>query len=255
MHAHQPQNTILGPVHNESARIKAESLWAEMSETFPPYPKGVVPVPERIRGTAFFPGGLGLWLDEHGNAEPDTPEVMVVGQDFNTLASYENARKAGSEIETSRTWQNIEKIFPKLGLSFCQCYCTNFYMGLRENGPETGIFPGARDPEFVRRSVRFFERQMEVMKPKLIVTLGLAPLAALGKHVFHVPIPPTLSRCVDVYRDLPAAHGRVALVALTHPSLYFANVGRRRFQSHEGQVAEMAMIQSVAAGIHGTMHR
>ena len=250
MHSLWPQNTILGPVHNQSVESKAKSLWAEMSETFPPYPKGVVPVPERIRGTAFFPGGLGLWLDEHGNAEPEIPEVMVVGQDFNTLASYENARKAGSEIKTSRTWLNIEKIFPKLGLSFRHCYCTNFYMGLRENGPETGLFPGARDPEFVQRSARFFERQMEVMKPKLIVTLGLAPLAALGKHVFHVPTPPTLSRCVDVYRDLPAAHGRVALVALTHPSLYFANVGRRRFQSHLGQDAEREMVQSVAAGIH-----
>jgi len=240
----QPQNTILVPVPNQSVRIKAERLWAEMSETFPPYPKGVVPVPELIRGTAFFPGGLGLWLDEHGSAEPDTPEVMVVGQDFNTLASYENARKAGSETKTSRTWQNIEKIFPKLGLSFRHCFCTNFYMGLRENGPETGIFPGARDPEFVRRSARFFERQLEVMKPKLIVTLGLAPLAALGKHVFHVPTPPTLSRCVDVYRDLPSAHGRVALVALTHPSLYFANVGRRRFQCLAGIDAERAMVLS-----------
>ena len=232
------------PVPNQSVRIKAESLWAEMSETFPPYPKGVLPVPGRIRGTAFFPGGLGLWLDEHGSAEPDSPEVMVVGQDFNTLASYENARKAGSETKTSRTWQNIEKIFPKLSLSFRHCYCTNFYMGLRENGPETGSFPGARDPEFVRRSARFFERQLEVMKPKLIVTLGLAPLAALGKHVFQVPTPPALSRCVDVYRDLPAAHGPVALVALTHPSLYFANVGRRRYQCLAGVDAERAMVLS-----------
>ena len=235
---------ILVLVHNQSASVKAERLWAEMARTFPPYPKGVVPVPERIRGTAFFPGGLGLWLDERGSAEPDTPEVMVVGQDFNTLASYENARKEGSEIKTSRTWQNIEKIFPKLGLSFRNCFCTNFYMGLRENGPETGVFPGARGPEFVQRSARFFERQLDVMKPKLIVTLGLAPLAALGKHVFHVPTPPTLSRCVDVYRDLPAAHGPVALVALTHPSLYFANVGRRRFQCLAGIDAERAMVLS-----------
>lgn len=233
-------------MHNLSAKIKAKRLWDEMARTLPPYPKGVVPVPVPIRGTAFFPGGLGLWLDELGNAEPETPEVMVVGQDFNTLASYEVARAKGSEIESSQTWRNIEKVFPKLGLSFRNCFCTNFYMGLRESGPETGTFPGARDPEFVQRSARFFERQLDVMRPKLIVTLGLAPLAAIGKHMFRIPTPSTLSNCVDVYRDLPAAHGSVALVALTHPSLYFANVGRRRFQGLEGIDAESAMVLSVS---------
>ena len=237
------------PMHTPSARTKAEKLWDEMSRTFPPYPTGVVPVPERIHGTAFFPGGLGLWIDELGKTEPNIPEVMVVGQDFNTLASYEIARGKGSEVNSSQTWRNIEKVFPMLGLSLRNCYFTNFYMGLRERGPETGIFPGARDPKFVQRSARFFERQLEVMRPKLIVTLGMAPLAAVGRHIFQVPIQRVLSKCVDVYRDLPAAHGSVALVALTHPSLYFANVGRRRFQDLVGLNAERAMVKSAADGI------
>ena len=195
-----------------------------------------------------------MWLDELGEPEPNTPEVMVVGQDFNTLAAYEIARKNGSEVNSSQTWRNIKKVFPKLDLSFRKCYFTNFYMGLRESGPETGIFPGARDPNFVQRSARFFERQLEVMRPKLVVTLGMAALSAIGRHIFQVPTPKTLSKCVDVYRDLPAAHGSVALVALTHPSLYFANVGRRRFQGLEGLNAERAMVQSTAGGILRERH-
>ena len=99
-----------------STRTNAENLWDAMSRTFPAYPKGVVPVPEPIHGTAFFPGGLGLCLDGFGEPGSNTSEVMVVGQDFNTFATYENARRTGSEFDSSRTWRNIHKSFPQMGL-------------------------------------------------------------------------------------------------------------------------------------------
>jgi uracil-DNA glycosylase len=84
---------------------------------------------------------------------------------------------------------------------------------------------------------------MEILRPQVIVALGVAPLRAIGREVFHLEVPPTLSRCVEVYSKLPAAHGKVALVALTHPSFYFANVGRRRFLNYQGFDAEKAMVQ------------
>jgi hypothetical protein len=39
---------------------EAEELWNELSAVAP-YPEGVLAVPEPIVGTAFFPGGFGLW--------------------------------------------------------------------------------------------------------------------------------------------------------------------------------------------------
>lgn len=228
----------MGQLH---PRATTAALWDEMSRTFPSYPKGVTPVPEPMSGTAFFPGGLGLWLED---SESNTTEVMVVGQDFNTVAAYEKARQNGTEIGTSATCRNIRTIFPELGLHLRECFFTNFYMGLRESGPETGLFPGARDSNFVQLSARFFHRQLEVIRPQLIVTLGTAPLKAIGKQVFQIPIPKTLSACVDVYNGLRGPHGPVALVALTHPSLYFANVRRRRFRELQGFDAEKAMVQS-----------
>jgi hypothetical protein len=42
-------------------------------------------------------------------------------------------------------------------------------------------------------------------------------------------------------------HGKVALVALTHPGLYFANVARRRFGDYAGIEAEGAMVQAAKA--------
>ena len=214
------------------------ALWGQ-SRTFRDWPQGVVPVPQPIQGTAFFPGGHGLLLDGTGK----TPTTMVVGQDFNTMATYEKARQSGSEFDSSTTWRNIRIVFPQLGLALRECFFTNFYMGLREHGPETGRFPGARDPAFVQCCTRFFESQIEVIKPRLILTLGLAPLQAIAKEIFHLPAPKTLAACDGIYQGLPAAHGSVSLVALTHPSLYFANIRRRRYLGHQGLAAERAMIQ------------
>ncbi|MGH9629211.1 MAG: hypothetical protein ACRD7E_12900, partial [Bryobacteraceae bacterium] len=118
---------------------------------------------------------------------------------------------------------------------------------LRAAGPETGRFPGARDREFVKRCVRFFERQMEVARPKVILTLRVEPLRALGQGVFGIPTPSTLAACDQIYPRSPMAHGRVSVVALTHPSLYYANVARRRFRSYTGTDAERAMLDAAKA--------
>lgn len=234
-----------------SVRDRAQALWDEMAQAVPPYPRGVVPVPEPIKGTAFFPGGLGLCVEESSVVGPEHTPVMVVGQDFNTAATYERARQCGTEIDSSQTWWNIRSVFRKLGLPIEQCFFTNFYMGLREGGSEVGPFPGRHDRGFVQRCARFFERELEVMRPKLIVTLGTVPMVAVGKEVFKRSMPRTLSECVDVYEDLPAAYGSVALVGLTHPSLYFANVGRRRFRGLKGLDAERAMVQAATGKIEG----
>ncbi len=237
-----------------STRDRVQALWDEMSQTVPPYPKGVVPVPKPIKGTAFFPGGLGLCFEESSAVGPEHTAVMVVGQDFNTAATYEHAFERETEIDSSQTWWNIRSVFRKLALPIDQCFFTNFYMGLREGGSEIGPFPGRNDRNFVQRCARFFERELEVMRPRLIVTLGTVPLVAIGKEVFKRSMPRILSECVDVYHDLPAAHGSVALVALTHPSLYFANVGRRRFRGLKGLDAERAMVQTAAGKIEGWAH-
>ena len=75
----------------QNGRSMAQALWLEMASTIPPYPRAVVPVPEPIVGTAFFPGGLGLWLDEDDGVQQFPKEVMVVGQDFNTVTTYQIA--------------------------------------------------------------------------------------------------------------------------------------------------------------------
>jgi uracil-DNA glycosylase family 4 len=212
-----------------------------------PCPPGVVPVPEPIEGTAFFPGGLGLWLEQYDSRPPFPKDIMVVGQDFNTRATSDRARIAGSEVGSSSTWRNMKKVFPTLGVPLKDCFFTNVYMGLRTIGPETGRFPGAKDREYVARCATFFKRQLEVAQPKIIVTLGLEPLRFLGDRVFGFRHPGAISRCDQIYAPMRAPHGQVAIVPLTHPSLYFVNVGRRRFADHVGIEAERAMVRAAAA--------
>ena len=59
-----------------------------------------------------------------------------------------------------------------------------------------------------------------------------------------------------IYQRLPVKHGQVSIVALTHPSLYYANVAHHRFQSYTGIAAEREMIEIAKATVfnedHGT---
>jgi uracil-DNA glycosylase len=220
-----------------------EQLWREMHAAVSPFPPGVAEVPQPIKGTAFFPGGLGLWLHENASrGDFPTGQIMVVGQDFNSVKAYKEAVLAGTEVGSSATWRALQKLLCASDISFNRCFFTNLYMGLRKEGPETGKFPGAHDEPFVQRCMAFFVRQLEVVQPKLILTLGLEPIQVLAKHLLHVTAPKSLTSCVDIYRSVSLPHGRVTVVALTHPSFYHANVWRRRYGELTEAEAERAMI-------------
>ena len=179
----------------------ARTLWNEIGMMVPPFPPGVSAVPEPIEGTAFFPGGLGLWMEEP-DRECDVPVggCMVVGQDFNTVATYERALQNRSEIGASPTWQVLRRLLARFNIRPESCFYTNAYMGLRVTGPETGRFCGARDKDFVNRCAIFFSRQLAVTRPKLILMLGMEPLRMLGPRVFGIKAPRTLMACDNFYR-------------------------------------------------------
>jgi len=125
-----------------------------------------------------------------------------------------------------------------------QCFFTNAYMGLRAGQRATGPFPGARDPGFVERCRRFLGAQIEVQRPRLILTLGTYVPAVLA------PLAPKLVRWRDVanLREIDAARcpvvldarfigagdGPTAVVALTHPSHRPLNVGQRCYRGAVG---------------------
>ena len=123
----------------------AERLWREMSDAVSPFPKGVINVREPIRGTAFFPGGLGLWLEENGaRVQFPTKPIMVVGQDFNSERAYEDALQKGTEVGTSPTWRTLQDILRASNISPELCFFTNVYGGNKDPNPESSPEHGIR---------------------------------------------------------------------------------------------------------------
>ena len=77
----------------------ADRLWQHHS---PPngYPAGVVAVPQPIPGTAFFPGGYGLWRPDASEPLPPFPKrgVMVLGHDFDSQSGYRESLARGHAL-------------------------------------------------------------------------------------------------------------------------------------------------------------
>jgi len=249
----------------DHATHPVDALFAALPEV-EPYPSGVVSVRARIPGTAFFPGGAGLWGARSGEPLPLMPmgDVMVLGHDFHSEEGFARSLAQGTEVPTSPsdaacrippTWQALLALLQAVELAAERCFFTNAYMVLRQGAGTTGRFPGSRDPGFVARCQRFFLRQLAAQRPRVILTLGtwvpsfLAPLAptlsgwrtarsmaaldAAGPLVHDVAFVPEVAPCT--------------VAALTHPSLRGPNVGRRRYATLAGDDAERALIRAALA--------
>lgn len=128
-----------------------EELFALLDQ-FDSYPDGVKKIPKRLEGTAFFPGGWGLWNTRLHEFPPSLPigGSLVVGHNFDSQAGYQRALPHGSELPTSATWRNLLAFLKHVGISPEQCFFTNAYVGLRAGDHAMGAFSGARNPEFVQ---------------------------------------------------------------------------------------------------------
>jgi uracil-DNA glycosylase len=235
----------------------AEQLWSEHAPSAG-YPEGVIPVPQPIPGTAFFPGGYGLWNPTGGRPLPAFPSggIMVLGHDFHSESGYRNSLARGAEPLTQPTWRNLIGLLREAGLAPTDCFFTNAFMGLRAGGVTTGRFPGASDPEFVGHCRRFLMRQLETQQPSLVLTLGVyAPhvLASLspelvswagGSGLKHLDAAGPVRTAVT-FSDVPGL--RTITVALTHPSLRSTNARHRRYRDRSGAAAELLMIRDALA--------
>lgn len=247
-----------------STRHPVDILFAELA-AFGPYPEGVIPLPARIAGTAFFPGGAGLWGVQPGQPLPPFPlgGVMILGHDFDSLAAFRKSYDAGTEVETlangayrgGATWRNLLPLLHEAGIDPQECFFTNAYMGLRADDESMGQFPGASDADFVTRSKAFFLRQVDLQRPRVIITLGawvpslIAPLAPELSHWVGQRSLGAIDRAGPVVTGVRfgGAATPTTVVALTHPSLRGPNVRRRRCETETGQRAELAMLHTALA--------
>ncbi len=242
----------------------AELLWAEHSPPPCGYPVGVLAVPKPIRGTAFFPGGYGLWNPNPTEQLPEFPigGVMVLGHDFHSEVGYLKSLCRGFEDPMQPTWRNLRALLNDAEINLSCCFFTNAYMGLRAGPNAVGMFPGEADPEFVTHCRTFLVRQIEVQRPSLIVTLGMHVPAILA------PLSPVLGSWVGVRRIthldavgplqtnvcISAVPGfKTTVVALVHPSMRHASVRHREYDGYFGAEAEMMMLRAALAHAKGAV--
>ena len=223
--------------------------------TVEPYPKGVVPVPQKLPGTAFFPGGTGLWHPDPGGAPPPMPVggIMVLGHDFYSEAGYRRFVANRGESTKGPTWRNLLALLVRVGVGPERCFFTNAYMGLRAGSQNTGRFPGAKDAGFVERCRAFLGEQLRTQKPRLVLTLGShvpAVLAPLSEDLASWLKAPSLKALDEAgcpiipdvrFPSIPRSSTTVA--ALVHPSIRWASVLRRRYRGLSGDAAEVSILK------------
>lgn len=145
---------------------------AEMVVSYPPHIHRIEP--PFIAGTAFFPGGCGLWcgLEHFAPAPaffPETP-VMFVAHNYASVNALGLLRAKGGE--GGFWWRDI--VIPLLrgsGLDPSRAFFTNALMGLKD-GPSLGKMNAPRQVE--SECSLFLQEQVRVVQPSAIVALGQA---------------------------------------------------------------------------------
>jgi hypothetical protein len=214
-----------------------DRLLTKMNELVPPslYPAHVLPIPGRIDGTAFFPGGSGLHLENRDLNSIEFPfgGVMILGHNFDSEPGFKKSYDVGKEQLGRGTWGPLLKLLGAVAIPPEQCFFTNAFMGLCE-GSDNKSYQGRRDPAFRAACLSFLKFQIEIQRPRFILALGL-----------HVP---PLLACASP--DLTAWKGK-AKARSCDPKLFLKDLdaalmfNAARFELDDGSV-HTALVTAIA---------
>ncbi len=127
---------------------------------------------ELIAGTAVFPGGTGLWRGGANGGPmpllfPDHP-IMLVAHNFDSVEAFHQAIAAKGEVN-NRFWDTLLGFLESADVKPEECFFTNILMGLKP-GSASGPIP--HSDGYQQECLRFLAAQVEIVKPKIVVTLG-----------------------------------------------------------------------------------
>jgi hypothetical protein len=119
---------------------------AKMDELVPAaiFPAQVLRVPaEKIAGTAFFPGGSGLYRKDRDPATIrfSVGGVMILGHNFDSEFGFQESVRRGKEKLTRGTWGPLLRLLKEAHVPVDRCFFTNAYMGLCE-GDDSLVYRG-----------------------------------------------------------------------------------------------------------------
>ncbi|MCX4365461.1 MAG: uracil-DNA glycosylase family protein [Bacilli bacterium] len=172
-----------------------------------------------------------IWTDWYNRLDAD---IMVIGQDWGPYEEMKRLNKQYLENKNSETWFNLmecEKSLTKRMLTrylkesaelngleidpdyINRIYITNAIMCARNGNNYRGDNIKLR--ECTLNCSEYLKRQIEIVKPKVIVTLGYYPLLSLA-HIYDFSLPKTL-------KDAILEHSLIEIdncfiIPLYHPS-------------------------------------
>jgi hypothetical protein len=163
-------------------------LLKRMDEVVGRYPTHVPRIPpDKIAGTAFFPGGRGLYLegrDSHGVEFPFTG-AMLLGHNFDSELGFKESFENGKEALSKGTWGPLLRLLKAAAVPLEECFFTNLaFMGLCA-GENSRDYSGREDQEFPNACLSFLRTQIETQRPRFILTLGFARTATTCTCVFR----------------------------------------------------------------------
>jgi hypothetical protein len=149
---------------------------------------GVQRIGEPIGGTAFFPGGHGVWrgLTPYGTLPQTFPEqsAMFVGHNFDKVKGYERSLQRGIEAINGTTWRKLREYIAFAELRSEECFFTNALMGLQ---PENSLGPLKTTDRFRAECREFLREQIRIVQPRAIISLG--PVAAEDLRGLSITVP------------------------------------------------------------------
>jgi uracil-DNA glycosylase len=98
--------------------------------------------------------------------------VMVLGHNFDSEAGFNKSFAAGKEQLKTGTWGPLLKLLEAVPIPLGQCFFTNAFMGLCE-GRDNKSYQGRSDRAFRAACLSFLKFQIELQRPRFILTLGL----------------------------------------------------------------------------------
>lgn len=208
----------------------SEKLWSEYIHFEFTYPDNkILPIRKKIGGTAFFPGGEGLW--EKSDVEID---VLVLGQDFGTKAYYDKILADETVKDTDcPTWINMLALFNKVGIKPERCFFSNVFMGLRTEDNMTGslIRKSSEYDKYRMQSADFLIKQIQIINPKVIIVLGNEPTKML-MNVLPLKDWYSMNKVSDITTIAKAEYSEAEYlcVALCHPSMRNSNKRFRKYK-------------------------
>jgi hypothetical protein len=157
----------------EDAQAVVRDLFATMQSMVTEYDDQAIKIIKRIDGTAFFPGGVGLWRGLRKNGPmpqcfPKAP-VMMVAHNFDAEFLFTDSVDRGVEKMDEGTWKGLLQYLANSGLAPERCFFTNVFVGLKPGRKSRGSYKGSG--EHKKQCRKFLEYQLRRTRPGLVAVL------------------------------------------------------------------------------------